>query len=128
MVSQITQGIKISVITNFEGNYIKNYKQNYAFSYQITIENYSKETVQLISRHWEILDSLNNTETVDGEGVIGKKPVIKSGETYVYRSGCLLHSTFGAMTGYFNMINFGTTRNFRVVVPFFKLATPFGLN
>jgi ApaG protein len=64
---------KISVLTTFEGTYFKNYKIHFAFSYQVTIENHSKDSVQLTSRHWE--DSLNNIEIVDGEGVIGKKPV-----------------------------------------------------
>jgi ApaG protein len=128
MVSQITRGIKISVSTSFEGTYFKNYKLHFAFSYHITIENYSKDSVQLMSRHWEIFDALNNLEVVDGEGVIGKKPVIKPGENHTYSSGCLLSSPFGAMNGHFNMINFTTTRNFRVIVPSFKLSAPFALN
>jgi len=41
MVQQVTQGIKISVETNFEGTFYKNYKIHYAFQYQITIENQS---------------------------------------------------------------------------------------
>jgi ApaG protein len=128
MVTQITQGIKISVLTSFEGTYFKNYKLNFAFSYQITIENNSKDTVQLVSRHWEILDALNQLEIVDGEGVIGKKPILKPGEKHNYSSGCLLSSPFGAMNGFFNMINFTTTRNFRVGVPTFRLCAPFALN
>ena len=92
MVTQITRGIKISVNTSFEGTYFKNYKLHFAFSYEITIENHSKDCVQLNTRHWEILDSLNATEIVDGEGVIGKKPVLKPGETHTYNSGCLLSS------------------------------------
>lgn len=128
MVSQITRGIKISVSTSFEGTYFKNYKLHFAFSYHITIENHSKDSVQLMSRHWEIYDSLNHKEIVDGEGVIGKKPVLKPGESHTYSSGCLLSSPFGAMKGYFNMINFTSTRNFRVIVPTFKLGAPFALN
>lgn len=128
MVTQITQGIKISVLTSFEGTYFKNYKIHFAFSYEITIENYSKDSVQLMSRHWEIFDSLNNKEIVDGEGVVGKKPVLKPGESYTYSSGCLLSSPFGAMKGYFDMINFTSTRSFRVIVPNFKLSAPFALN
>jgi ApaG protein len=72
MVSQITRGIKISVLTTFEGTYFKKLQNTLAFSYQVTIENHSKDSVQLTSRHWEIYDSLNNIEIVDGEGVIGK--------------------------------------------------------
>ena len=128
MVSQITRGIKISVLTIFEGTYFKNYKMHFAFSYEITIENHSKDSVQLITRHWEIFDSLTSMEVVDGEGVIGKKPVLKPGEIHKYSSGCLLSSPFGAMRGYFNMINFTSTRNFRVVVPSFRLSAPYALN
>ena len=128
MGTQITRGIKISVNTSFEGTYFKNYKIHFAFSYEITIENYSKDSVQLISRHWEIFDSLNEIEMVDGEGVIGKKPVLKPGETHTYSSGCLLSSPHGAMKGFFNMINFTTTKNFRVIVPAFRLSAPYALN
>ena len=128
MVSQITRGIKISVSTNFEGTYYKNYKINFAFSYEITIENHSKDSIQLVSRYWEIYDSLNDIEIIEGEGVIGKKPVLKPGEKHVYSSGCLLASPFGAMLGHFNIINFTTTRSVKVVVPTFRLSAPFALN
>ncbi|MEW5674893.1 Co2+/Mg2+ efflux protein ApaG [Flavobacterium enshiense] len=128
MVSQITSGIKISVLTSFEGTYFKNYKIHFAFSYEVTIENQSKDSVQLNSRHWEIQDSLNDLEIVDGEGVIGKKPVLKPGEKHTYSSGCLLSSPFGAMRGYFNMVNFTSTKSFRVIIPSFKLSAPFALN
>lgn len=128
MVSQITRGIKISVLTSFEGTYFKNYKLHFAFSYQITIENHSKDSVQLLSRHWEIFDALNPVEVVDGEGVIGKKPVLKPGESHTYTSGCLLASPFGSMRGYFNMVNFTSTRNFRVIVPTFRMSAGFALN
>ncbi len=128
MVSQITRGIKISVLTTFEGTYFKNHKIHFAFSYEISIENHSKDSVQLTARHWEIFDSLNDLEIVDGEGVIGKKPVLKPGETHTYSSGCLLASPFGAMRGHFNMINFTSTRIFKVIVPTFKLSAPFALN
>lgn len=128
MVSQITQGIKVSVITNFEGVFFKNYRLHYAFTYRITINNQSKDSVQLLNRHWEILDALNDIEIVDGEGVVGKKPILKSGETHAYSSGCLLVSPFGAMRGYFTMVNFTTSKKFKVTVPIFRLGAPYALN
>ncbi|WP_194765750.1 Co2+/Mg2+ efflux protein ApaG [Tamlana sp. I1] len=128
MVQQVTKGIKISVKTTYEGSFYKNYKIHYAFGYTITIENQSKDSVQLYARHWEILDALNNIETVSGEGVIGKKPVLKPGESHTYTSGCLLTSPFGAMQGYYSMVNFTTTRKFQVAIPAFKLSAPFAIN
>ena len=128
MVQQVTRGIKISVETNFEGTFYKNYKIHYAFGYKVTIENQSKDSVQLNARHWIILDALNNIETVSGEGVIGKKPVLKPGESHIYSSGCLLTSPFGAMSGHYTMVNFTTTKKFDVTIPSFKLSAPFAIN
>lgn len=128
MVSQITSGIKISVSTSFEGTYFRNYRVQFAFTYEVTIENQGKDSVQLNSRHWEIFDSLNDLEVVDGEGVIGKKPVLKPGEKHTYSSGCLLASPFGAMKGYYEMVNFATTKTFKVLIPTFRLSADFALN
>lgn len=128
MVQQITRGIRITIETQFVGTLQKDHGRGFAFSYHITIENQSKDSVQLNSRFWRIKDALNDTETVEGEGVIGKKPVLKPGDTHTYRSGCMLASPFGAMSGFFNMINFTSTRRFRVIIPSFKLSAPFALN
>ena len=128
MVQQVTSGIKISVETSFEGTFYKNYKVHFAFGYKVTIENQSKDSVQLNSRYRKILDALNNVEIVEGEGVIGKKPVLKPGESHTYNSGCLLTSPFGAMQGHYNMVNFTNTNKFKVIIPNFKLSAPFALN
>lgn len=128
MVQQVTSGIKISVETNFEGTFYKNYKIHFAFGYRVTIENQSKDSVQLTSRFWKIKDALNSTEVVEGEGVVGKKPVLRPGESHTYSSGCLLSSPFGSMNGYYNMINFTSTKKFKVIIPSFKLSAPFAIN
>ena len=128
MVTQVTEGIKITVLTRFEGTYFKNYSMHFAFSYQVTIENQSKEIVQLQSRHWEVYDSLNNLEIIDGEGVVGQKPILKSGEKYTYSSGCLLSSPFGAMKGYYNMVSLSSAKPFSVQIPTFRLSADFALN
>ncbi|MCM4168621.1 Protein ApaG [Arenibacter antarcticus] len=128
MITQVTKGIKISVNTSFEGTFFKNYKMHFAFGYTITIENQSKAPVQLTSRHWQIYDSLNDLEILDGEGVIGKKPVIKPGDSHTYSSGCLLTSTIGAMKGHYNMVTLTNSEKFRVYIPTFKFSAPFALN
>ena len=128
MVQQVTNGIKISVKTNFEGTRYQNYRMYFSFSYSVTIENQSNDSVQLISRHWKIFDSLKNLEIVEGEGVIGKKPILAPKKSYTYSSYCNLTSPIGSMKGFFNMINFTTTKNFRVHIPSFQLNVPAILN
>lgn len=121
MVQQVTNGIKISVSTNFEGTSYRNYRLYYAFSYWVTIENQSNETVQLLERHWNIYDSLNNKETVEGSGVVGQKPVIKPSEKHTYQSSCFLTSPIGSMNGFYNMVTFSTSKTFKVHIPTFQL-------
>ncbi|NQW37261.1 MAG: Co2+/Mg2+ efflux protein ApaG [Flavobacteriales bacterium] len=128
MVQQITNGIKISVKTKHEGIRIHGFRKYYIFSYSVTIENQSKDAVQLLSRHWHIFDSLKKEEIVEGEGVIGEKPILSPKKTYTYTSSCHLISPIGSMHGFFNMINFTTTKRFRVLIPQFQLTLPQILN
>ena len=128
MVQQVTNGIKISVISNFEGTSYRNYKLYSGFSYQVTIENQSKDVVQLLSRHWKILESTNRPQYVNGDGVVGKKPVLKPGDTHTYKSGSLITSPMGSMSGTYIMVNFSTAQKFNVEVPSFKLNVPYILN
>lgn len=121
MVQQVTNGIKVSVTTNFQGTSYRNYRLYYVFSYQITIENQSNNTVQLLERQWKIFDSLNKTEIVEGAGVIGKKPILNPQEKYTYQSNCFLTSPIGAMKGHYKMVNLSTTENFKVYIPTFQL-------
>ncbi|MCM4154805.1 Co2+/Mg2+ efflux protein ApaG [Gramella sp. AN32] len=128
MIQQVTKGIKISVTTHFQGLFYKNFKVHYAFGYQITIENRSTEAVQLKSRFWSIKDALNETEIVIGDGVIGKQPVLQPGESHSYESGCLIVGSFGAMKGFYKMIDLNSGEKFQVRIPNFKFAVPYALN
>ena len=128
VIQQITRGIKISVESKFEGSFLKDQILHHAFMYHITIENQSKDVVQLLTRHWKILESVSRPQYVNGNGVVGKKPVIKPGESHTYQSGSLITSPIGSMTGTYIMINFSTAKKFNVDVPSFKLSVPYILN
>jgi len=123
MVQQITKGIKVSVETKYDGVMERNSLLNHVFSYYISIENKSNETVQLTDRFWVIFDSLNKTETVEGEGVVGQTPTLEPGDNYTYKSGCVLTSNVGAMKGFFKMKSIETEKIFKVTIPVFQLTT-----
>ena len=99
MVQQVTNGIKVSVKTEFIGINYHNDRLHYAFSYQVTIENQSNDSVQLLKRHWNIFDSIGEFKEVNGVGVVGKQPILKPGEQHQYVSGCSLKSEVGRMSG-----------------------------
>ncbi|SDW36587.1 ApaG protein [Lutibacter oricola] len=128
MVQQVTNGIKVSVKSNFEGTTYRDYRLYFAFSYQVSIENQSNNTVQLLERRWTIFDSLNHTEIVEGPGVIGKKPILKPGENHTYKSNCLLTSPCGSMKGFYRMVDFSSSNIFKVYIPSFQLMVPSILN
>ena len=128
MINHVTKGIKVSVRTGFDGSYFKNYSLHFSFNYTIIITNQSKSTVQLKTRHWRVFDSLSSDIIIDGEGVVGKKPLLKPGDSYKYSSGCLITSPVGAMRGFYNMVDINSGKKFKAYIPTFKLNAPQALN
>lgn len=128
MVQQITNGIKIAVKTTYDGVLTRNGFTYHTFSYYISIENKTKDSVQLLSRFWEISDALNKPEFVEGEGVIGQTPIIEPQGFYTYKSHCFLIGATGSMKGYFKMIQVDSFREFNVTIPTFQLSATSVLN
>jgi len=125
MVTQISNGVKVSVETNFEGRLYRKDGSLFVFVYNINIENVSTDPVKLIGRHWFIFDTKDTPSEVIGEGVVGKQPTLKENEIHTYQSGCHLKSDVGAMRGVFFMKNLFTLEHFEVKIPTFQLiATP----
>ena len=125
MFQKTTKGIKISVKTKYNKTRYRGHVKYCSFSYFISIENYSSQTVQLLERFWNIFDSLNSVEQINGKGVIGQTPILKPLEVYNYQSNCFLVSSIGAMGGKYKMIDTSTLEEFFVTIPTFQLvATP----
>lgn len=124
----VTNGIKICVKTKFENGLSSPCKCLYYFSYVITIVNNSTHEVKLVRRKWVIFDSIGDHLLVEGEGVVGQKPVIGPGESYTYESCCKLSSSIGKMCGIYFMKRTADDSEVRVRIPEFKLTAPFRLN
>ena len=59
----------------------------YVWAYRVKISNATLEVVQLISRTWRITDSHGHVMLVEGEGVVGKQPILEPGSSFEYTSG-----------------------------------------
>lgn len=127
-LSQVTSGIRISVLSRFEPGVSNPASDSFVFSYHIFIENVNEYAVKLTRRHWFIFDSCGIENEVEGAGVIGETPVIEPNTIYQYSSGCSLRSPFGCMQGYYSMEVEGGNKIFRVEVPKFLLEAPYLLN
>jgi ApaG protein len=120
----VTRDIRVHVETEYSPGRSNPVKNQWFFLYTIRVTNESRETVQLISRHWIITDALGQIEEVRGEGVVGKQPVLEPGESFEYTSGCPLTTPFGSMRGTYHMIN-DRQENFEVEIPQFLLTEPY---
>ena len=98
-------------------------KKKYVFSYTITLTNIGLIPATLLSRRWIITDSNGRIEAVEGTGVVGKTPYLKSGESFSYTSGVLLDTSVGVMSGLYNMRS-EEGDFFDAIIPRFTLSIP----
>lgn len=128
MTTAITNKIKVSVETYYQSDYSYPMSQHFMFAYRIIITNNSKDTVQLLRRHWFIVDALGQKREVEGEGVVGEQPVLKPGENYEYISGCDLKTDIGKMYGSYLMVNLFDGKIFQAEIPEFYMTAPLKMN
>ena len=128
METLVTKGIKISVQPYYVDEKSLPIQQRYVYAYHVIIENQSSATVQLLSRHWYILESNGVMREVQGDGVIGLQPVLAPGQRHEYSSWCPMSTDMGKMFGTFQMESVDDGRRFEVKIPEFKLVPPFKLN
>jgi ApaG protein len=128
MVTAITEGIKVTVETEYQPEYSSPRQFHYVFTYKITIENRSESTIQLKRRHWFIHDASCATKEVEGEGVVGQQPILEAGQMHQYVSGCNLKSGLGKMNGTYIMERVVDGKVLHVTIPEFCMIVPFRLN
>jgi ApaG protein len=117
----VSQGIRVEVKAHFSPEHSDLNRPLWFFVYTVRIENLGQETVQLLSRHWEITDGNGHVEHVRGPGVVGKQPVLGPGQSFEYTSGCPLSTPFGFMKGEYDMLVSGTEEHFEAEVAGFPL-------
>jgi ApaG protein len=128
MGTAITKGIKISVTPSYMVEESHPARGRHLFSYLIEIENVSDQVVQLMSRHWYILDSFSHSREVEGEGVVGQQPILHPGQFHRYTSWCPLESDIGLMFGFYKMRITHSGEEFEVRIPEFTLCSDAKLN
>ena len=118
-----THGVRVTAAPSFMDAESSHAQGRYFWAYAIEIVNLSTQTVQLMTRHWFITDGRGEVHEVRGEGVVGKQPVLRPGESFSYTSGCPLTTPDGSMHGSYAM----RSENGEIVdveVPLFPLDSP----
>lgn len=128
MVTEVTEGVRVSVEVEYQPDYSSPSQYHYVFTYRVTIENNSSRTIQLLKRNWIIQDAAYPARTVSGEGVVGQQPIIEPGHQHQYVSGCNLKSGIGSMFGSYEVERLVDGKHMEVTIPRFYMVAPFKLN
>jgi ApaG protein len=116
----LTNQIRVTVRPAFAPEHSDPSAARFVFTYHIRIENVGDQTVQLLTRHWHIHDSIAGDSQVEGEGVVGERPVIAPGDVHEYESFCVLQGASGHMQGYYRFRQVDGNQ-IRVTIPRFEL-------
>jgi ApaG protein len=123
MYIAITRDIQVTALPDFLPERSDPTQDRFVWSYTIEIANLSRQRVQLLSRHWIIIDAYGRREEVSGPGVVGEQPILEPGESFRYASGCPLSTPSGLMQGTYTMIG-EDGETFEIEVPAFSLDSP----
>jgi ApaG protein len=123
----VTDGIKVSVSSQYVPHQSVPQSKRYVFAYTVRIQNEGEAVAQLKSRHWVITDGNGKVEEVRGPGVVGQQPLLRPGEHFEYTSGCVLETPRGTMEGSYQM-RCPDGRTFDAKIAPFDLLLPFSLN
>ncbi len=123
MYRATTRNIQVTVTPEYSSDRSSPDEGEYFWAYTIEIVNLGEETVQFVSRHWQITDAHGRTEEVKGPGVVGKQPLLHQGERFEYTSGVPLKTPSGLMRGTYQMVT-EDGDDFDAEVPAFSLDAP----
>jgi ApaG protein len=118
-----THGVRVGATAFFLPEHSDPEEDRYVFGYTVVIANNSDHPVQLLSRHWIIIDATGHREEVRGPGVVGQKPRLEPGQAFKYQSFCPLSTPWGTMEGTYQMRDEEGAR-FEVSIGRFYLMTP----
>jgi len=90
---QIQPNIGVTVETDYVQSQSDPDNARYVFAYTITIKNNGSTSAQLLRRRWLITDANDKIQEVQGDGVVGKQPLLQPGETFTYTSAAMIVDT-----------------------------------
>jgi ApaG protein len=123
MYSETTHSIRVTVEPMYLEEQSSPGDNHYVWAYHVRIENIGGDTVQLLTRHWKITDSLGRLQEVRSAGVVGEQPVLPPGQAFEYTSGTPLPTPSGIMVGSYGM-EAENGQRFDVAIPAFSLDSP----
>jgi ApaG protein len=125
MYRAVTRDIEVKVTPRFVSERSAPDKGYFFWAYTINITNLGRDTVQLKTRHWRIVDATGREQEVKGAGVVGEEPLLGPGQSFEYTSGVPLPTPSGFMKGTYGMVKTDDRTNFDIEIPAFSLDSSF---
>jgi ApaG protein len=94
----------------------------YAFEYSITIRNDSGQTVTIKGRKWVVTGANGQRTVVEGDGVVGQFPRLRTGEQFSYPSHHVISADSYAEGAYIGITDGGQAVITRI--PRFDMRVP----
>ncbi len=124
MYQKTTRSIQVTVIPIYLDDQSDPTENRYVWAYRVSLENKGSETVQLLTRYWNITDANGKVLEVRGDGVVGEQPILRPTEIFEYTSGTPLSTPSGIMVGSYRMKT-SEGESFDVEIPAFSLDCPY---
>ncbi|MBY0311191.1 MAG: Co2+/Mg2+ efflux protein ApaG [Phycisphaerales bacterium] len=100
----LSAGVRVAVQPKYLPEQSDPGARQWLFTYRIRISNESAQRVQLMTRHWVIVDSSGQREEVRGPGVVGQQPMLAPGQVFEYSSFVPLRTSWGTMEGAYQFV------------------------
>ena len=122
-----TREITVRVAPSFMEEDSSPLRDYYFWAYTVDIYNGGRETVQMLSRYWQITDASGRVQEVHGAGVVGEQPTLEPGDSFRYTSGAPLRTPSGIMLGCYTMEK-EDGETFEITIPAFSLDSPYTMS
>lgn len=116
----ITRGVRVETHPVYMRQQADPDGLKHVFGYRVIVSNQSDQTVQILARHWAIIDADGDRRDVEGQGVVGQQPILEPGESFEYASFCPLPTRWGTMEGCYLVQ--GETSQFQATIARFYLV------
>jgi ApaG protein len=123
MYEALTHAVRVTAEPDFSPERSDEEAGQFVWTYTITIANEGDMPVQVMTRHWRIVDAQGRLQEVRGPGVVGQQPIIAPGESFRYTSACPLPTPSGFMSGSYRCVDENGAA-FDVDIPAFSLDSP----
>ncbi len=123
MYSKQTNSVLVTVTPTYQDSRSSPFENMFVWTYHIRIENKGSHTLQLLNRHWKVIDALGQMKEITGSGVVGVQPSLEPGEDFEYTSETSLTTSSGMMFGIYEMAT-KAGEIFNIDIPAFSLDCP----